>query len=172
MNLEGKLFIRERLINDNSARNYVIKTVLNDIDQGSEFEQRNSDLIKTNSSNPAEYMKQLAQQGYDVMIGYENEKIIGHMVFQEHKSSCRKNWQIFRIYTILEKRGQGYTIPLSVEFLKKACQHGITKVRLGGGKNPIMSKIAEGVKMQLKNIEVDLDSLWVTFTTPQNPPSP
>lgn len=170
MNLEGKLFIREELIKNKSAKDYVLKTVLTDIDKDSEFEKRNLKAIKSSSNNPTEYIKQLAQQGYDVLIGYDGEEIIGHMAFQEHHEESGNNWQMFRIHIIPEKRLKGYPIPLSEEFLKKASKYGATKVRLGGGRNPIMKKILERIKMQNYIEEIDFDSLWITLKQPQNPP--
>jgi GNAT superfamily N-acetyltransferase len=170
MNIEGKLFMRERLFSNELAINYVLDTVLTDIDKGSEFEEKNRDLIAT-TSNPTEYIKQLALEGYDVMLGYDNEKIIGHMVFQEHYENPGSNWQMFRIYITPENRLKGYPVPLAEKFIEKASERGISKVRLGGGKNSIMKKIVQRIKKQDYIEEINSNSLWITLSQQQSQPS-
>ena len=158
MNLEGKLFIRENLFDDETARDYVIQKVLTDIDSDSEFEIKNQELLRQ-EYNPFELMQKLASLGYDVMLGYDNEEIIGHIAYQQHQEEDKISWHMFRIFIPEEKRGRGYFIPLFKEVIKKARTYKISRLKMGNEKtkNPYMVVLINALKRREKKLGIKID---------------
>ena len=164
MGLEGKLFVREGLLKDQKAIEYVMQKVLPDIDKNSEFELQNKNLIEGMQNNPQDFINELIKKGYDAMLGYTDNEIIGHMAYQEHEDAGEKNWQMFRMKILPDNQNKGYSLPLTAAFIKKAREYNIKQVRLGKGGHDSMSKLLRILKkMELElNIKVNENSHWVS----------
>jgi hypothetical protein len=164
MTLTTKLIIKDDLVNSNSeAVNYIANGIRNP-DKGSEFDIKTRE-IRDKIPDNTQLIKTLAQGGYDIMLGYDKGSLIGHMAFQEHNED-QTSWKMFHLYLKPEFRGKAYPIPLSKEFIIKAKENGIYRVRLGAGGHPIMAKIIDRIQKKYGKelgIESDIKSHWVTI---------
>ena len=165
MELEGKLFVREGLMTDSEAQAYIMQGVFTDVDAGSKFDVKNQCLLKQLS--PRDLMTALANQGYDVMLGYNGGKIIGHIAYQEHHDEIGANWQIFRIKIQPEYQGRGYSIPIITKFIEKGRVNKALRLKCGDEStaNEKMVKMLRILKRKESELRmsVDQNSHWFTL---------
>jgi hypothetical protein len=159
MSLKTKLFIKENLLENKKELDYVLKNALSKVDQGSQFEEKNKDYLSSLKKHPKELIKILGSQGYDIMLGYDNENLIGHMAFQEHNNSQGIDWEMFHLYVNPKERNKNYSLELSLEFLEKAKENK-ANIRLGAGGHPIMKKIIEKIQKKY-NGKLKIQDHWI-----------
>ena len=171
MSIEGKLFVREGLLTDPVAQAFILNGVFTDVESGSKFDTKNRELFQKLS--PRELIGALAQQGYEVMLGYHEGRIIGYVGFQEHRNEGEPNWQMFRMKIQPEYQGKGYSVPLAKSFIEKGREHRVYRLKWGdeATRNEKMVKLLRilGQKEEELGITVDQNSQWLTVKS-QNPP--
>lgn len=170
MDIEGKLFVRERLLLNPNAVDYVSRVALTNIDKGSEFENTNRNVLQSN--DPLVIINDLAERGYDVMLGYHEGQIIGHTVFQEHERGGNTYWEMFNLFVPEHLKERGYAFPLAKRFLDKGLTFYKTRgIKLGKPRgetdkeNEKMVKLLRILSMKEKQlgISVDRNTHWVTL---------
>ena len=153
MTLETKFLFKNNLTDEESI-NYILERIKNP-DKGSEFEQKMSDVISLPKEKIKEMLPIFKEMGYDVLIGYENKKIIGSLAYQKHENT----WKIFQYYIKPEKRGNGYAHKLTDIILENAKIEGISIVQPGKGGDDSMKRIIDYQKN--KGFKTDLKEHYI-----------
>lgn len=159
MIIDKKFFFRDGIWRkDMKARKYVLNAIQN-ADKESEFGIKNLELITLPVQDLIKYFPQINKKGYDLMLGYLNSDLIGHIAFQEYSLNKKFNWQAFQIYVDPAFRGRGIGSELQEGLIQKAKQEKIYKIKLGKGINS--ATIAINKAMLDRGYDVDLETQWI-----------
>lgn len=165
MDITTKLTIRDDLVDsDPRAVDYVAYMIRNP-DEGSEFDLLTKTL-RSKITDDQRLIKTLGKAGYDVMIGYNSENIVGHMAFQEHNGKQERNWQMFHLYVDPKYRGKDIATELAKGLIDQARNYEVQNVRLGAGGHPIMAKVIKRLqKLHGKNLNIESNpqSHWINL---------
>ncbi len=130
------------------------------VHSGSDFGNINRDFLDKGSKD----LEDLRDSGYEIMLTYLDEEIIGHVAFQKHEDQEHgKNWQVFHIYLIEKYRGKNIPFFQAIRLIEYAREKGIEHVRLSKGKHKVVRKYAQklhDVQYGL-GFRIDLDTHWM-----------
>ncbi len=103
--------------------------------------------------------------GYNALLSYWENKLVGHIAYQQHKTSTGIDWRAFHHWIDPELRGRGIGTEQVRNFLRMAKERGIPRIRLSGKGSEKVNGLVE--KLYWKNPEfqnaIDLETHWVTF---------
>jgi len=158
MNIETKLFFEDNIWNKENeglAENYLVQRI-KEADSESEFGIKMKDLIKAPYEIIIQSIGLFKEQNYEIMLGYLNGNIFGHMAYQQHEDG----WHVFQCYVEPSLRNKGYAHKLSEEILKHAREKQTDKIRFGAGGHDSMKSLLKKLE-ERKDLKVNLDTHWV-----------
>jgi len=158
MSIETKLFLENR----NQETDLYIARAIKNAEKDSEFEKRVRNIKNLPEEEIIMYFKSLKEQNYNALLGYLNEKIIGHVAYQEHRNNEKREWHAFQYYIIPKERGKNYANYLMKQFLKIAVENNIDNIILGKKEgdpkgNAKMKALIQRIQSQTK-FKVDLEN--------------
>ncbi len=157
MTIETKLFFDNR---NKETESYILKAIKNS-DINSEFYLKMKEIIILPEEVIIANFDNFKKVGYEVMLCYIENKIIGHVAYQKHENNGKSNWQMFQCYIKPEYRKNGHAHVFVEKFLKYAEKNSINSVRLGAGKHLSMKSLLK--KLKKDEFDVDLETHWINL---------
>ena len=139
MDITTNLYFRDFMDTQTEAKTYVLDALMNVTEKDSIFGKKIEPLRILGAKALEHYLPNLNKEGYDMMLAMnpqENEKIIGHIAFQEHEiggiESGIKSWKVFTTYLQKEYRhAKDNPISLVKNLISHARENGIRAVEMG-----------------------------------------
>jgi hypothetical protein len=127
-------------------------------DAGSRFERATRDLP---DASDASRVATLQAQGYDGLLYFQHDKVIGHVFFQRHGSALHG----FSCWADETLRGRIFVRIALMDFVAHASQcPGIVRARVGGGHYPLTTRVLTRLRRIADKLGWRLhDDGWVDF---------
>lgn len=173
--LETKLFFYNgsSLLGNKEATEYILDAI-GKADPDSEFARLTTELSTLPKEDIRASLEIFGRLGYNLMIGYLNQKIVGHIAYQRHQEEGQEVWKVFQRYVLPDLRSNGLGSLMDEHFLEHVRRQGVKRVKIGNGRrNPINARMNHnlGLKGNKLGIEVDEDTGWITILS-SRPESP
>jgi len=157
MKIETKFFFENR---NEEADQYLANAIKNS-DKGSTFESKMKNFIHLKEDILIAHFGTFKEMGYETMLGYLQNEIVGFMAYQEHKNDNHTlDWKMFRCFVEPEHRGKGYAHSMAEDLVNYAMERSIDRVRLGGEKERREMKSLLK-RLDDKGYHVNLKTQWV-----------
>jgi len=164
MNLETHLVLKENLLKNKKESAYFIG-VISKADKKSEFHKKIKNDIPEILDNPKKAKDILIEKGYESLIAYFKEDIVGHIAYQKETTQEGETWNAFHISLSEKYQKTIYLFALCKEFYIKAREQENVKIRFGNTKNRLNNLLLKKLKrIPETNIEIVDGFPEISFT--------